>query len=87
MEESLPNIQGGVIGDIVGNYGVLSGTAVTFTGALKGVSTYAGTIQGGSNHYQAITNLSFDASKNSSTYQNNAHVRPLSLVTVFLMKY
>ena len=73
--ESLPNIQGGVIGYIVGNYATLSGTAVTFTGALKGVSTYTGTISGGQNHFQAITNLSLDASEASPTYQNNAKVQ------------
>ena len=75
VREKLPNIQGGVIGDIIGNYASLSDTAVTFTGAFKGVSTYAGTIQSGSNHYQEITNLSLDASKASSTYQNNAPVQ------------
>lgn len=75
VREKLPNIQGGVIGNIIGNYASLSDTAVTFTGAFKGVSTYAGTIQSGSNHYQEITNLSLDASKASSTYQNNAPVQ------------
>ena len=73
--ESLPNIQGGVIGSIIANYSSASDTAVTFTGAFEGVSTYTGTIQGGSNHYQAITNLSLDASKASPTYQNNAKVQ------------
>lgn len=73
--ESLPNIQGGVNGAIIGNYGTISGTAVTFTGALKGVSTYSGTISGGNNHFQAITDLSLDASESSPTYQNNAKVQ------------
>lgn len=73
--ESLPNIQGGVIGYIIGNYATTSGTAVTFTGALKGVSTYSGTISGGQNHFQVITNLSLDASEASSAYQNNAKVQ------------
>lgn len=73
--ESLPNIQGGINGYIIGNYVISSGTAVTFTGALKGVSTYSGTISGGNNHFQAISNLSLDASKASSTYQNNAKVQ------------
>ena len=73
--ESLPNIQGGVNGAIIGNYATISGTAVTFTGALKGVSTYAGTISGGNNHFQAITDLSLDASESSPTYQNNAKVQ------------
>lgn len=73
--ESLPNIQGVVNGSIVSNYGMLSPTPVTFTGALTGVSTRAGTMQGGSNYYQAVSNLSLDASKSSSTYQDNAKVQ------------
>ena len=75
VREKLPNIQGGVIGGIIANYASASDTAVTFTGAFEGVSTYAGTLQSGSNHFQAITNLSLDASKASSTYQNNAPVQ------------
>ena len=73
--ESLPNIQGGVNGSIVSNYGTLSSTPVTFTGALTGASTRAGTFQGGSNHYQVVSNLSLDANKSSSTYQNGAKVQ------------
>lgn len=73
--ESLPNIQGGIDGFITANYGSLSGTAVTFTGALTGTSTRAGTISGGSNHFQGISNLSLDANKSSSTYQNGAKVQ------------
>lgn len=73
--ESLPNIQGVVNGSIVSNYGTLSPTPVTFTGALTGVSTRAGSMQGGSNYYQAVSNLSLDASKSSSTYQDNAKVQ------------
>ena len=75
VREKLPNIQGGVIGGIIANYASASDTAVTFTGAFEGVSTYAGTLQSGSNHFQVITNLSLDASKASSTYQNNAPVQ------------
>ena len=75
VREKLPNIQGGVNGYIVANYASASDKAVTFTGAFKGVSTYVGTIQSGSNHFQSITNLSLDASEASSTYQNNAPVQ------------
>lgn len=73
--ESLPNIQGGIDGGIIANYASSSGTAVTFTGALTGASTRAGTISGGSNYFQVVTNLSLDANKSSSTYQNNAKVQ------------
>lgn len=31
--------------------------------------------------------ITFDASRSSSTYQDNAHVRPLSLVTSFFIRY
>lgn len=31
--------------------------------------------------------IGFDASRSSSTYKNNAHVRPLSITTAFLIKY
>lgn len=74
-DESLPNIQFGVDGSIVANYGSSSGTAVTFTGALTGTSTRAGTISGGANYFQAVTNLSLDASNSNSTYQDNAPVQ------------
>lgn len=73
--ESLPNIQGRVNGHILSNYATDSDTAVTFTGALEGESFYSGTISGGNNHFRTVTNLSLDASKASSTYQNNAPVQ------------
>lgn len=73
--ESLPNIQFGVDGSIVANYGSISSTPVTFTGALTGTSTRVGTMQGGSNYFQAVSNLSLDANKSSSTYQDNAKVQ------------
>lgn len=39
---------------------------------------------GGNMPYGGIT---FDASRSSSTYQDNAPVRPLSITTAFLIKY
>ena len=35
----------------------------------------------------AAADIGFDASRSSSTYQDNAHVRPLSTTTSFLIKY
>lgn len=31
--------------------------------------------------------IGFDASRSSSTYQDNAHVTPLSITTAFVIKY
>ena len=32
-------------------------------------------------------NFDFKASRSSSTYQDNAHVRPFSMTTAFLIRY
>ena len=34
-----------------------------------------------------VGTIMFDASRVSSTYQDNAHVRPLSITTAFLIRY
>ena len=63
-----------------------SGYDFTATGAIRnmgespnGYSTY-GTIF-------KFKNWDFDASRSSSAYKDNAPVRPLSLLTAFLIKY
>ena len=74
MEESLPNIAGYIDAFVgsVANTGVFSQYKRT-TNA-----------QGGSSQKMGVD---FDASRCSSIYQGNAHVRPLSLVTSFIISY
>lgn len=83
MEESLPNITGEA--SAAGDSGFIYTRGVT-SGAL-----YKGKVQGPkgltiapSGSYQ---NIALDASLSSSTYQDNAHVRPLSIATTFLIRY
>ena len=46
----------------------------------RGFTTYAASGTG-------VRKVTFNASLSSSTYQDSAHVRPLSINTTFLMKY
>ena len=78
MEESLPNIKGG-------GYLVAKEHA---QGTANGTIYEVGGLGAGGYWIQGIgTFESFNASLSSSTYQDNAHVRPLSINTTFLMKY
>lgn len=74
MEESLPNITG-YVDAFVGSK--------TNTGAFSQYKRTT-TAQGGVSQKIGVD---FDASQVSSTYQDNAPVRPLSIMTAFLMKY
>ena len=56
------------------------------TGALRVVGGLSG-IAEANRDFQGNYAPTFDASLSSHVYQNNAHVRPLSLVTSFLISY
>ena len=75
--------------NITGTWG--GGTQAEAGQTASGAFTYesqpgAGFASGGIDTYYK-NGLNFDASRVSSTYQDNAHVRPLSLVTSFLIRY
>ena len=77
MEESLPNITGKI-------EKAITNSAQNNIGALKrGVTTTGMMGAGPYGNYD----LKFDASLSSSVYQDNAHVRPLSIATAFLIRY
>jgi hypothetical protein len=42
---------------------------------------------GGQTSNLSIGRVNFNATRSSITYQNNAHVRPLSIATAFLISY
>ena len=77
MEESLPNITGKI-------EKAITNSAQNNIGALKrGVATANMMGAGSYGNYD----LKFDASLSSSVYQDNAHVRPFSMTTAFLIRY
>lgn len=78
MEESLPNIKGG-------GYLVAKEHA---QGTANGTIYEVGGLGAGGYWTQGIgTFESFNASHSSSSYQDNAPVRPLSLSTKLILKY
>ena len=77
----MPNIKGSL-----GTTQAYSLADVTSRTAGAFEFTYdAGGPSGGGGDTKGV--FTFDASRSSSTYQDNAHVRPLSLLTAFLIKY
>ena len=78
IDESLPNITGETGGWVGGNVAGDNGSLYTVQKANRG---WGGSIESG------VKSVALDASRSSSTYQDNAHVRPLSLVTSFLIRY
>ena len=81
MEESLPNIKGSLgTTQAYSLADVISRTA----GAFEFTYGSGGPSGGGGDTKGVFT---FDASRSSSTYKGNAPVRPLSLLTAFLIKY
>ena len=84
MEESLPNITGSIGGTAYRS----SSSSISISGAFSGTSIRSQNYSGYSKYSGLSADyIEFDASLSSSTYQDNAHVRPLSLLTMFLMKY
>ena len=78
MKESLPNITGSINFSIdrTTGYGALKTSPITTQGDyLLSTSSYA------------KYNTTFDASRSSSVYQGNAHVKPFSIATAFIIKY
>ena len=80
MEESLPNIKGKV-----GSLKLRTTDFNAISGFVSSV-TIAGNIAG-EGIFPAIGQINFDAHNSSPTYQDNAHVRPLSIATAFLIRY
>ena len=83
MGESLPNIKGSW------NFNDRNEGSTNVTGAYRtnyaSLSSYYIGVTGG---VQNVTfGLTFDASRSSLTYQDNAPVRPLSITTAFLIRY
>ena len=76
----MPNIQGklGSLKLRTTDHGAISGFVSSVTNA--------GIIAGEGN-FPAIGQINFDAHNSSPTYQDGAHVIPLSIATAFLMKY
>lgn len=86
----MPNIIGSVDKG-VGGLGLLNGNIVDATqqGALSITTrtlTHTSMVQSIAS-YSGNSGVGFNASRSSSTYQDKAHVRPLSINTTFLMKY
>ena len=79
MEETLPNITG-IIFNPVNTSGAFKTTTTLMEG---GYYNNEGNIGPKVFQYQ----VDFSASESNSTYQDKAHVRPLSINTTFLMKY
>ena len=74
LSESLPNITGSITGTTYrGANGAFSQTA---TSGWSGTSTYTGP-----------ADFDFNASRSSSTYQNNAPVQQAATVVNFCIKY
>lgn len=80
FSESLPNITG----DLLNGYGVLGASHEPVSGAFTRANG-ANAVQMGSTF--GCTGLSFDASRSSSIYKDNAHVKPLSCATMYLIKW
>ena len=81
VDESLPNVTGNCGGNFVTHMNSSQGVgALWYTKNGNGL----GDAGNGGMPYGGIT---FNASHSSPTYQNNAHVRPLSITTAFLIKY
>lgn len=81
MEESLPNITGSILDNQRNGY------EGGDTDGVFSFSLYRGVFYSNDAMMNMLSGVAFDASLSSSVYQDNAHVRPLSLVTMFLMKY
>ena len=79
MKENLPNITGVVRS--AGIEGVDAGGAFASDGKIGATFTHSG-----ANGVYA-NSFTFNASRSSSTYQDNTPVRPLSITTPFLIKY
>ena len=83
MEESLPNIKGHISGNQRNgyeNHGIAINGAFSLSSLLKVFYSNDMTMN-------MLSGLGFDASLSSSVYQDNAHVRPLSITTTFLIRY
>ena len=79
MEESLPNIKGTL-------YGIVAAGDSTNSEMVQLIR--ARTFNWlGSGSYFVDKDYFISANNSSSTYQDNAHVRPLSIVTAFLIRY
>ena len=79
MKESLPNITGGFnLIQMIGADSAFGAFEVT-----KTASPYGARISSN----QQDDHFTFNASRSSSTYQDNTPVRPLSITTPFLIKY
>ena len=77
VDESLPNITGTLRSDGEDKFSGAFYKAGRITGdGIAWVTTSGSDVL-----------IGFDASRSSSTYKNNAHVRPLSMTTAFLIKY
>ena len=81
MEESLPSITGNISSNQRNGY------EGGDTHGVFSFSSYRGVFYPNDAMMDMLSGVAFDASLSSSVYQDNAHVRPLSLVTMFLMKY
>ena len=57
------------------------------TGVFTLNDVAANVISSGSSSGYNYMDINFYASRSSSTYQDNAHVRPLSIATAFLIRY
>ena len=81
----LPNIKGSF-----GNstYSALwnAGSGSYYNGAFKGSSGRGSSVNSGIDG-AGSKEITFNASRSSSVYQDNASVRPLSITTVFLIRY
>lgn len=81
LSESLPNITG----TFGGSYYTRSESATNDTGAFQNTLTISAN-RGGGNEHTSSTH-SFDASRSSSTYQDNAPVQQAATVVNFCIKY
>lgn len=79
VDESLPNITGRSY--LLGATWTSSGTIGAITTILTSTNVQSNT---GSSYSTYIT---FNANNSTSTYQDNAHVTPLSITTAFLIKH
>ena len=83
MEESLPNIKGDTNG---GSYGSMrSGNPYSPSASGCFIGYLSRGLNGENTNYGM--HVSFDASRSSSTYQDNASVRPLSESTLLCIRY
>ena len=81
MEESLPNITGHA------NAYAYKSAPQYATSVFTMNDVAANVISSGSSSGYNYMDINFYASRSSSTYQDNAHVRPLSIATAFLIRY